>query len=156
MAAIRYRRSQMISKLDAPAAACLAGFRGWDHERWNGIMIAIKRAYEPATSGDGQRVLVDRVWPRGMRKDELKIDAWLRDVAPSTELRRWFGHDPARWPEFERRYREDLQSPERRALLEELAARAARGPLTLVYGARDPEHNQAAVLRAVLEARVGR
>ena len=117
-------------------------------------MIAIKRAYEPATPDDGQRVLVDRVWPRGVRKDELNIDAWLRDVAPSTELRQWFGHDPVRWPEFERRYREELQSPERRALLEDLAERAAHGPLTLVYGARDTEHNQAAVLRAVLEERL--
>lgn len=98
-------------------------------------------------------MLVDRLWPRGVSKERLKIDAWLRDLAPSTKLRTWFGHDPKKWDEFRRRYRAELEN--RRDLLEELASHARNGRLTLVYGARDPAHNQAVVIKEMLEAGSG-
>ena len=104
----------------------------------------------------GTRVLVDRVWPRGVKKDALHLDAWLRDVAPSNELRKWFGHDPARWEEFQRRYRDELAAPERQAALQELLDLVRAGPVTLLYGARNEEHNQAVALKAVVEATLGR
>jgi uncharacterized protein YeaO (DUF488 family) len=110
--------------------------------------IRLKRAYEPPATEDGMRVLVDRLWPRGLRKSEAAIDLWLREIAPSSELRRWFGHDPSRWEEFERRYRAELSS--RPELLDRLRALAAQGTLTLVYSARDEAHNQAVALRGVL------
>jgi uncharacterized protein YeaO (DUF488 family) len=116
-------------------------------------VIHIKRAYDAAAPDDGKRILVDRVWPRGLSKERLHVDAWMRDIAPSTGLRQWFAHDPARWVEFERRYRDELAQPGRQALLEELQLRARDGALTLVYSARDSEHNQAVVLRDVLEER---
>jgi uncharacterized protein YeaO (DUF488 family) len=115
-------------------------------------VIRLKRAYEPAASDDGQRFLVDRVWPRGVSKDELDIDGWSKEVAPSTELRKWFGHDPARWNEFRRRYREELLA--HKEALEPLLQAARRGTLTLVYGARDTEHNQAVVLKQLLDEKV--
>lgn len=105
----------------------------------------MKRAYEPASRDDGTRVLVDRVWPRGLTKAKAAIDQWMKDVAPSTELRQWFGHDPERWTEFRRRYRAELAR--RPDLLKELRAIARDGRLTLVYSARDEQHNQAVVLR---------
>jgi uncharacterized protein YeaO (DUF488 family) len=114
------------------------------------MSIAIKRAYEERSSKDGTRVLVDRVWPRGVSKDELHIDGWYREVAPSTQLRKWFGHDPERWSEFQKRYLAELRKPALREQLEELAKLGKRGKLTLVYGARDEEHNQAVVLRDYL------
>jgi len=112
-------------------------------------MIRLKRAYEPVARDDGQRFLVDRIWPRGVTKDELDVDSWLKEVAPSTALRKWFGHDPSRWDEFQRRYRQELA-----AHLDDLAPlldAARRGDVTLVYGARDPRHNQAVVLKQVLD-----
>jgi len=112
-------------------------------------MIRLKRAYEPVARDDGQRFLVDRIWPRGVTKDELDVDSWLKDVAPSAGLRKWFGHDPSRWDEFQRRYRQELA-----AHLDDLAPlldAARRGDVTLVYGARDPRHNQAVVLKQVLD-----
>lgn len=113
----------------------------------------IKRIYEPFDEDDGTRVLVDRLWPRGVAKVEAHIDLWLKDIAPTTELREWFGHDPARWSEFERRYREELQQQaELVARIEELAS---LGPLTLVYSARDTLHNQARVLADYLEQHSG-
>jgi uncharacterized protein YeaO (DUF488 family) len=115
--------------------------------RW----IQIRRAYEPPRRGDGYRVLVDRVWPRGVSRDDLRIDAWLPEIAPSTRLRQWFGHDPERWEEFRKRYAAELAGAEDAA--RELVERARRGRLTLVYGARDPEHNNAVALRAYLEDR---
>lgn len=114
--------------------------------------VRITRAYEPADGGDGYRVLVDRLWPRGVSKAKARLDAWMKEIAPSTELRRWFGHDPARWDEFERRYRAELAEPERRRLVDELADRATHGPITLVYGARDTLHNEAILLCAVVTA----
>lgn len=114
------------------------------------MKIIVKRAYEPVDAADGYRVLVDRVWPRGRGRDELAIDEWAREIAPSTELRKWFGHDAKRWDEFQRRYRDELRAPELRERLDELLAAAGKGPMTLVYGAKDTEHNQAVVLQAVL------
>ena len=94
------------------------------------------------------RVLVDRLWPRGVSKSDAKIDRWMKDLAPSTELRRWFGHDPSRWDEFRRRYKAELS--DRVDLLNELRALAHKGPVTLVFGARDELHNQAVALRDLL------
>jgi len=109
--------------------------------------VRIKRAYEPASDEDGQRVLVDRLWPRGISKDKARLDHWLKEVAPSAELRKWFDHKPERWPEFKRRYREELDA---NPALAELRAFAGRGRLTLVYGARDEAHNDAVVLAELL------
>jgi uncharacterized protein YeaO (DUF488 family) len=114
------------------------------------LSIRLKRAYDSPSPRDGARVLVDRLWPRGVKKEQLKLDAWLRDLGPRTALRQWFGHDPEKWEEFRRRYRQELAG--KRALLSQLAAHARGGTLTLVYGARDPVHNQAAVIKEVLEA----
>ncbi len=119
-------------------------------------MVRIQRAYERPSRDDGYRVLVDRLWPRGVKKDALLLDLWARDVAPSTPLRRWFGHDPARFREFARRYRSELRSGPPRTILEDLFHRAVRGTVTLVYGARDEQHNGAVVLRDVLEELAGR
>lgn len=112
------------------------------------LAVSLKRAYDPPSPDDGPRVLVDRLWPRGVSRERLRLDAWLRDLGPSDALRRWFGHDAARWEEFRRRYLRELAG--KRALLRELAAHARRGRLTLVYGARDPEHNQAVVIKELL------
>jgi len=116
------------------------------------MTIQIKRAYEPPAAGDGYRVLVDRIWPRGVSKEAARIDAWLKDLAPSAELRTWFGHDVERWEEFQERYWQELE--EREAALEELAHRASDGRVTLVYAARDTEHNNAVALRTYLEQRM--
>lgn len=110
--------------------------------------VRLKRAYVPPSADDGARVLVDRLWPRGVRKSEAAIDLWMKEIAPSTELRRWFGHDPARWDEFQRRYKAELKQDA--DLLDELRNMAKRGALTLVYSAHDEAHNQAVVLRDVL------
>ena len=107
-----------------------------------------KRAYEPAAPGDGHRVLIDRIWPRGVSRERAHLDEWARELAPSTELRQWFGHDPARFAEFRRRYERELRAHEEK--LRELRRRARRGTLTLVYGARDTEHNDAVVLAALI------
>jgi uncharacterized protein YeaO (DUF488 family) len=117
-------------------------------------VLRVKRAYEPATPSDGYRILVDRLWPRGLSKERAAIDEWMRDVAPSAELRRWFGHDPEKWPEFQRRYRQELGT--RSDLVRDIARRASRGSVTLVYGARDEAHNDAVVLAAVVRARLTR
>lgn len=113
------------------------------------LSIRLKRAYEPAAPDDGPRVLVDRVWPRGVSRARLTIDAWLRDLGPSTALRTWFGHDPRKWETFRTRYRAELAR--KRTLLAELEGYARGGRLTLVYGARDTEHNQAVVIKEMLE-----
>lgn len=112
------------------------------------IDVRLKRAYEDAAAADGYRVLVDRLWPRGVSRSEARLDAWERELAPSAELRRWFGHDPDRFEEFRRRYVEELGG--QRPRLAALRRRARQGTLTLVYGARDTEHNDAVVLAAVL------
>ena len=115
-------------------------------------MIMLKRAYEPPAASDGARFLVERLWPRGIRKADLALDGWLKDVAPSPELRRWFGHDPRRWREFRRRYIRELRR--KAAALDPLLAAAREGPLTLVYSARDTEHNAAVALREHLSGRL--
>jgi uncharacterized protein YeaO (DUF488 family) len=114
--------------------------------------IAIQRAYEDPTANDGYRVLVDRFWPRGRSKEILKLDEWLRELAPTPELIHWFGHDPARWQEFRARYRHELVVPEQRDRLRELLDAAGRRRITLVYGARSETENQAVVLREALLA----
>ena len=113
-------------------------------------MIQIKRAYEPPKPGDGRRVLVDRLWPRGLTKAKAQIDDWQKDLAPSNELRKWFGHDPARWEKFREKFRDELLSSRK----DELAALAREGrkhKVTLVYGAKDETHNQAVVLQELLQ-----
>jgi len=111
--------------------------------------VFLKRAYEPPAPQDGRRFLVERLWPRGVRKAGLRLDGWLKDVAPSPALRQWFGHDPKKWVEFKRRYFGELRSKE-----EALAPlRDPGGPITLVYGARDTEHNAAVALREYLARR---
>ena len=110
--------------------------------------VKLKRAYEPAAADDGTRVLIDRLWPRGVSKDAAAVDLWLKDLAPSTELRKWFGHDPARWAEFQQRYTAEVRAqPE---LFEQLRDLARKGPVTLVYSAHDEAHNDAVVLRGLL------
>ena len=116
------------------------------------MQIKTKRAYEAPAQDDGQRVLIDRLWPRGLKREDARLDEWLRAIAPSDDLRRWFGHDPARWDEFQVRYRRELEEADHRAALEKLRALAERGPLTLVFAAKDTEHCNAEVLRAMLEA----
>ncbi|HET9948948.1 MAG TPA: DUF488 domain-containing protein [Longimicrobiales bacterium] len=112
------------------------------------VDVRTKRIYDPRTKDEGWRVLVDRLWPRGLKKEDARIDEWARDLAPSTELRKWFGHDPKRWTEFQRRYRAELREQEE--ALEALRERARKGRVTLLYGAKDEQHNQAVVLAELL------
>jgi uncharacterized protein YeaO (DUF488 family) len=113
--------------------------------------IRLKRAYEPPAHDDGARVLIDRLWPRGVKKEDAAIDEWIKEIAPSTALRKWFGHDPERWQEFRRRYQSEIrQHP---GEFERLRALAQRGRITLVYSARDEAHNDAVVLKDLLLAR---
>ena len=117
-------------------------------------MIQLKRAYEEASKSDGTRYLVERLWPRGVKKESLRVEAWLKDVAPSTELRKWFSHDPAKWPEFRRRYFEELKANPQ--AWEPLVAASRRGRVTLVYSSHDSEHNNAVALREFLQQRLGK
>jgi len=113
-----------------------------------GNRIRLKRSYEPPDASDGQRILIDRLWPRGVSKANAALDEWMKELGPSTELRKWFGHDPPRWEEFQRRYREELRAkPE---LLTHLRSLARNGVVTLVYSAHDEAHNDAVVLRELL------
>ncbi|HEU4630998.1 MAG TPA: DUF488 family protein [Gemmatimonadaceae bacterium] len=116
--------------------------------------LRLKRAYEPAAPSDGYRILVDRLWPRGLSRQKAAIDEWMKEIAPSTELRQWFAHDPEKWPEFQRRYRAELRP--HADLVRRIAERAAHGPVTLVFGARDEAHNDAVVLAALVRARMRR
>jgi uncharacterized protein YeaO (DUF488 family) len=113
------------------------------------VSIAVKRVYEPAAKSDGYRVLVDRVWPRGLKKEDAALDIWARDLAPSTALRRWFGHDPARWEGFRHRYASELDA--RKRLWQSLLTQAERHRLTLLFGAKDEDHNQAVALKMYLD-----
>jgi uncharacterized protein YeaO (DUF488 family) len=112
-------------------------------------LLQLKRAYDPPAAEDGYRVLVDRLWPRGLKRETAHVDLWLKEIAPSDELRRWFAHDPTRWIEFQARYCKELA--ERESLWRELLARSRDGQVTLVYAAKDTRHNNAVALRTFLE-----
>lgn len=111
------------------------------------MTISIKRAYQPATKSDGKRILIDRLWPRGLTKQDVAADLWLKDVAPSTVLRKWFNHDPSRWAEFQKRYKAELKESPAFSELKELVSKEH---VTLIYGAKDEEHNDAVVLQRLL------
>ncbi len=112
-------------------------------------MVKTKRIYDPPSPDDGKRILIDRLWPRGIRKEEAKIDEWLKDIAPSTELRKWFSHDPVKWQEFRKRYKDELKK--KSELVEKLRAEAKKGDITLLFAAKDTEHVNAVVLKEVIE-----
>ncbi|HEY2910464.1 MAG TPA: DUF488 domain-containing protein [Gemmataceae bacterium] len=111
-------------------------------------MIQVKRVYDKPSRKDGMRILVDRLWPRGLTKERAAVALWLKDLAPSTELRKWFGHDPAKWKQFQIRYRQELR--EKKGSLRSLKQKSEEGTVTLLYGARDEEHNEALVLKKIL------
>ena len=113
-------------------------------------MLSIKRVYDKRESNDGRRILVDRLWPRGLTRERASIDAWAKDLAPSDELRRWFGHDASRWLEFKQRYIQELSSPEQGRLLDEIAREAVKSNVTLVFGAKDVKYNNARVLEELI------
>ena len=117
-------------------------------------MLRLKRVYEPAAPSDGLRILVDRLWPRGLSKKKAAVDEWLKEVAPSAGLRRWFAHDPEKWREFQRRYKQELRAHSN--LIDHIAKQAARGRVTIVFAARDEQRNDAVVLAAVVRARMKR
>lgn len=117
-------------------------------------MVVTKRAYDPSAPSDGYRVLIDRLWPRGVSKVKAHLDAWEKDVAPSTELREWYEHDPAKWPEFQKRYKLELKAPAAKAVLDDLVRRAKRGRVTLVYSSRAADISDVAVLEKMLSRRV--
>jgi uncharacterized protein YeaO (DUF488 family) len=115
------------------------------------VPVKIKRVYDRYQKSDGMRILVDRLWPRGVSKSAAHLDEWMRDVGPSNELRKWFGHKPERWKAFEARYRRELRSPERKEALKELKQLASKRTVTLLFGAREVEHNNAVVIERVLK-----
>jgi len=117
-------------------------------------MIKLKRVYEAAASSDGSRVLVERLWPRGVRKANLRIDTWLKEIGPSNDLRQWFAHDPKKWDVFRERYFAELDS--KPTLWKGLVQAARRGPITLIYSSRDPEHNNAVALKDYLQTKMKR
>jgi uncharacterized protein YeaO (DUF488 family) len=121
-----------------------------DANRKRGVRVQIKRVYDSRTRGDGLRILVDRLWPRGVRKDDAHLYRWAKELAPSTELRLWFNHDPKRWQRFGRRYRKELS--QHTVLLEALKSLACRRPITLLYAARNREQNEAVILKRALES----
>lgn len=112
-------------------------------------MVKLKRVYDPPSRDDGKRILVDRLWPRGIKKNEARIDEWLKEIAPSDGLRKWFSHEPSKWQEFKRRYMDELKK--QHAILERLVSEAKKGTITLLYAAKDREHNNAVVLKEMLE-----
>jgi uncharacterized protein YeaO (DUF488 family) len=112
-------------------------------------MIKVKRIYDPPSRGDGKRILVDRLWPRGVKKDEAKIDEWLKGIAPSDALRKWFGHDPEKWPAFRDKYKKELK--EKGELVGQLRIEAKKRNVTLLYSAKDAEHNNAVALKEFIE-----
>lgn len=117
-------------------------------------MIVTKRVYEPSASADGYRVLIDRLWPRGVSKAKAHLDAWEKDVAPSNALRKWYEHDPAKWPEFQKRYRQELKAPAAKTVLDDLVRRATRARVTLVYSSHAAAISDVAVLEKLLSRRV--
>jgi len=113
-------------------------------------MLKLKRAYDPPSNGDGQRILVERLWPRGLTKAKARIDLWMKEISPSPELRKWFAHEEKKWPEFRRRYRQELKA--NKEAVDSLRKKARSDTVTLVYAARDEEHNSALVLKEFLES----
>jgi uncharacterized protein YeaO (DUF488 family) len=113
-------------------------------------MLKIKRVYEGKEADDGERILIDRLWPRGVSKDKAGLDAWQKELAPSTALRQWFDHDPEKWEEFKKRYRKELAAPKSKRLLEEIARTAERHNVTLIYSAKDTEHSDVRVLEELI------
>ncbi len=113
--------------------------------------VHLKRVYDPATDADGARYLVDRLWPRGMRKESARLTGWLKELAPSSELRTWYGHQPERWDEFQRRYRDELRAPDAQSALARLREESQHQPVTLLTASRDFEHSDARVLQEMLE-----
>jgi len=118
------------------------------------MMILLKRAYDRSTWGDGKRLLVERLWPRGIKKSALPLDEWVKDVAPSTELRKWFSHDPAKWTEFRRRYRAELAT--KPGIWKPLLEATRKGTITLIYSSHDAEHNNAVVLKEFLDSKASK
>ncbi|MCL5024252.1 MAG: DUF488 domain-containing protein [Nitrospirae bacterium] len=114
-------------------------------------MVKIKRIYEPPSRSDGKRVYVDRLWPRGLRKEQAHFDEWIRDISPSDELRKWFGHDPSKWQEFRSRYKAEMKT--RKDFIEKLRDYSEKGTVTLLYSAKDEEHNNALVIKEVIEGK---
>ena len=114
-------------------------------------MVKTKRVYDPASPDDGKRILIDRLWPRGIKKERAKIEEWLKDIAPSDELRKWFSHDPAKWPDFEKRYAAELKK--KSDLVERLRAEAKKGTITLLFASKEAKCNNAAVLKKLIEHR---
>jgi uncharacterized protein YeaO (DUF488 family) len=114
-------------------------------------MVKTKRIYDPASPDDGRRILIDRLWPRGIKKEEAKIDEWLRDIAPSAELRKWFSHDPEKWQEFKNKYKKELKGKDKLELLEQLKKTAKKEKVTVLFSAKDIAHNNAVVLKELLE-----
>lgn len=112
--------------------------------------IAIKRVYDAPLRNDGRRILIDRLWPRGLKKDDAQIDEWIKDIAPSHELRKWFSHDPEKWPEFQLRYETELSSENNRSILMRLAQASQSEQITLLFAAKDIEHNNAVVVAHLL------
>ncbi|MFW6125737.1 MAG: DUF488 domain-containing protein [Chloroflexota bacterium] len=113
-------------------------------------MLNAKRVYDSTDDADGQRILVDRLWPRGIRSEDARVDSWMKELAPSNSLRKWFGHDPEKWAEFKRRYVTELRAADKTRALQDIAQAAARGNVTLVYSAKDREYNNAIVLKEVI------
>jgi uncharacterized protein YeaO (DUF488 family) len=136
-------------KPSGPGSKELVRIGGWQNKE--PAMIRIKRVYSEPSERDGIRILVDRVWPRGFSKQRARIDAWRKDLAPSAPLRKWFGHDPAKWIEFRKRYRIELRNSDQADTLKELARLSRHRTMTLVYGAADEEHNQAVLLKELLD-----
>jgi uncharacterized protein YeaO (DUF488 family) len=114
------------------------------------MKLKLKRVYDEPGAADGKRILVDRLWPRGLTKEKARVDMWLKEIAPTTELRKWFNHEPEKWPEFQKRYRRELEGNDE--AVEQLKKEMKGGVATLVYGARDEEHNAALVLKEFMEA----
>lgn len=118
------------------------------------MTVRLKRAYEPPAKEDGYRVLVERLWPRGVKKESLQLDDWLKELSPSPELRKWYGHELERWAEFQTRYARELKQEPAREQLETLVERARHGTVTLVFAAKDEEHNSALLLKRELDKRL--
>jgi uncharacterized protein YeaO (DUF488 family) len=148
--------TDLLSPLAGQPGKITAGQQATPKRNYKGgsEMIKLKRVYEPAASGDGTRFLVERLWPRGVKKSALQMDAWLKEVAPSTELRQWFSHDPAKWSDFRARYFRELRA--NRGAIEPIVTAARRGAVTLLYSSHDAEHNNAVALKDYIGRRLRR